>query len=804
MHNVRHAIRGLLKSPGFTLVAVLTLALGIGGATAMFSVADAVVLRPLPYADADRLVVISMSDRERNQPFVEISYPAYREWRDRSRQLQSIAAMSSVNDETILTGRGEPLPVEGRWVTGDFFSVLGVAPTLGRVLRRDDDQPGAPNVVVISHRFWADRLSGDLGVIGQSITLDGKSHTIVGVMPPGFAYPKGAHYWVPVGPVGGDSLVENRSVFWMIGLGRLGRQSSVEAARAELTGIWQQVHRPFFKPDGYSSTFTPLSDAILGSTRAAMFGLLGAVLLVLLMACANVAGLLLVRSTRRQPDLAVRQALGATRRHLALEALAETSLLAIAGGVCGLVIAVVATPLIVALSPADVPRLEFVSMNGRAFAFAAGVSVLVAFASALAPISLVRRKLLADIPRHSTHRVIGGRTRTGSMLVVAEIAIAVIVVVAAGLVGRSFVKLSGVPLGFTPDRLLTIRITPKGTRYENTPRVSAFYQQLLERVRHQPGVSSAAAITIRPLWSTVGYDSPFTAEGQSEQLARRNPHLNFLAISADYFQTMDIQLRQGRAFTDRDAAGQPGVVIVGESLAARVWPGQSAIGKRLMMPMPGNTYHKTWLTVVGVVADARYRELQATRLDVYMSHLQADTPLGYLVVRATGEPAALTPAIRAEVRDLDNDVAVTEVASMDQIVSQVLGAPRFTASVFAVFGFVALSLAALGVYGLMAYSVTCRTQEIGVRMALGANVSDVVRHVVGSMTWLTGTGIAVGLGAGAILVRLLHGLLFGVEAKDPVTFLLAPMVIAVTAALACLLPARRAARVNPRVALRSE
>ena len=804
MNRMRHAVRGLLKSPGFTLVAVLTLALGIGGATAMFSVADAVVLRPLPYADVDRLVVVSMSDRERNQPFVEISYPAYREWRDRSRQLQSIAAMSSVNDETILTGRGEPTPVEGRWVTGDFFSVLGVAPALGRVLRRDDDQPGAPNVVVISHRFWVDRLSSDRDVIGQSMMLDGKSHTIVGVMPPGFAYPKGALYWVPVGPIGGQALLENRSVFWMIGLGRLRLESGFEAARAELTSIWQQVHRPFFKPDGYSSTFTPLSDTIFGSTRAAMLGLLGAVLLVLLMACANVAGLLLVRSTRRQADLAVRQALGATRKHLALEALAETALLAIAGGVSGLVITVVATPLIVALSPADVPRLEFVAVNGRAFAFAAGVSILVAFASALAPISLVRRRLLADIARRSTHRVIGGRTRTGAALVIAEIAIAVIVVVAAGLVGRSFVKLSAVPLGFAPDRLLTIRITPKGARYENTPRVSAFYQQLLERVRNQPGVASAAAITIRPLWSTVGYDSPFTAEGQSEQQARRNPHLNFLAISADYFQTMGIQLMQGRAFTDRDATGQPGVAIIGESMAARVWPGENPIGKRLMMPMPGNPYHKSWLTVVGVAADARYRELHATRLDVYMSHLQADTPLGYLVVRATGEPAALTPAIRAEVRDLDHDVAVTEVASMDQIVSQVLGSPRFTASVFAVFGFVALSLAALGMYGLLAYSVTCRTQEIGVRMALGASVADVVGNVVGSMTRLTALGIAIGLVAAAILVRLLQGLLFGVEATDPITFVLAAVVIAATALLSCLLPARRAARVNPLVALRSD
>jgi putative ABC transport system permease protein len=802
--HLKHAIRGLKKSPGFTLVAVLTLALGTGTATAMFSVADAVVLRPLPYADADRLVVISMSDPERNQPFVEFSYPAYREWHDRSRQFQTVAAMSSVNDETILTGRGEPMPVEGRWVTGEFFSLLGVAPAFGRALRPDDDQAGAPPVVVISHRFWVDRLSRNPDVVGQSMTLDGKPHTIVGVMPPGFAYPKGALYWVPVGPVGGAPLLENRSVFWMIGLGRLHRDSGLETARAELTGIWQQMHRPHFNPDSYRSTLTPLSDTIFGSTRAAMLGLLGAVLLVLLMACANVAGLLLVRATRRRSDIAVRQALGATRTHLALEALAETSLLALAGGVGGLIIAVAATPLIVALSPADVPRLEFVAVNGRAFAFAAGVSVLVAFASALAPISLMRRRLLADVPRRATQRVIAGGTRTGASLVIAEIAIAVIVVVAAGLVGRSFVKLSQVPLGFASDRLLTIRITPKGEHYGTTARVSAFYQQLLERVRTEPGVASAGAITIRPLWSTVGYDSPFTVEGQSAQDARRNPHLNFMAISADYFRTMGIPLRRGRVFTDRDAAGQPGVAIIGESLAARIWPGQNPIGKRVMLPMPGTAYHKSWLTVVGVVADARYRELHATRLDFYMSHLQSDTPLGYLAVRAAGEPTSLTPTIRAIVRELDRNVAITEVASMDQIVSQAMGSPRFTASVFGVFGLVALALAALGVYGLLAYSVACRTQEIGVRMALGADVAHVLTSVLGAMTRLTCAGIAIGLVVAAMLVRLLEGLLFGVDASDPMTFVMAPVVIAVTALFACFLPARRAARVDPLVALRYE
>ncbi len=770
---MKTAARTLAKSPGFTIIAVLTLALGIGGATAIFSVADAVILRPLPYDDPDRLVFISLSDRERNQSFVEFSYPAYREWRERSRMLQSLAAMSSVNDETILTGRGEPSAVEGRWVTGEFFSVLGVSAALGRPLRPEDDRAGAPDVVVISHQLWRDRLSANPAVVGDSITLDGKPRTIVGVMPAGFAFPKGAQYWAPVSPSAGP-LVENRGVFWMTGIARRQREASLESARTELTGIWHQAHRLYFKVDGYASVLTPLSDTIFGPARLALLGLLGAVALVMTMACANVAGLLLVRAANRHSDLTIREALGASRKRLALEALSETSLLAAAGGLGGLILAIAATPLMVALSPPDVPRLESVAVNARAFGFAAAISALVAFASALAPISLVGRTSLADVPRSAARRVISGRTRIGEALVIAEVAIAVIVLVAAGLVGRSFVKLRDVPLGFQSDRLLSVRITPKGEQYQASGRVSAFYQALVERVRREPGVVSAGAITIRPLWSTVGYDWSFTLEGQAAAESRRNPLLNLMAVSADYFQTMRIPLKEGRVFTDRDAMGQPGVVVIGESLAARAWPGQDPLGKRIKIPLGDSLYHNTWFTVVGVVADARYRELHATRLDFYLSHLQANTPLSYLVVRTTGEPTILTPGIRAIVRALDRNVAVTEVTSMDQIVSQALGSPRFTATVLGVFGLVALALAALGVYGLLAYSVTCRTREIGVRMALGANVPNVLRSVLGSTIGLTALGMAIGLLSAAMVVRLLEGLLFGVEASDPVTFIVAP------------------------------
>jgi putative ABC transport system permease protein len=488
-----------------------------------------------------------------------------------------------------------------------------------------------------------------------------------------------------------------------------------------------------------------------------------------------------------------------------LEALAETAVLALAGGAGGLIIAATATPLMVALSPADVPRIESVAVNARAFGVAAAISLLVAFVSALAPISLVGRTSLAELPRRATQRMISGRTRVGAALVIAEVAIAVIVLVAAGLVGRSFVKLSQVPLGFESAELLSVRITPKGERYEGRGRVSAFYQELLQRVRSEPGVESAGAVTIRPLWSTVGYDWTLTLEGQAEAEARRNPHVNLMTVSADYFRTMGIPLKRGRVLTDRDAEGQPGVVVVGESLAARAWPGQDAIGKRLRIPLGNDSlYHNTWFTVVGVVGDARYRELHATRLDFYLSHLQASMPLGYLVVRASGEPTALTPAIRALVREIDANVALTEVASMDSIVARALGTPRFTARVLGLFGCMALALAALGVYGLLAYSVTCRTPEIGVRMALGATPPDVLRSVLGTMVRLTAAGITIGLAVAAMLAHLVDGLLFGVESSDPATFALAPVLLALTALLAGLAPALRAVRVDPLVALRYE
>ena len=811
-YELRHAWRALGRRPGITSVAVLTLALGIGGATTIFSVADAVVLKPLPYVDPERLVVLWQSDVTRNQPFVEISYPAFREWRDRTHLFDALAAIPSVNSENALTGRGEPTMVEGRGVTGAFFPLFGVPAALGRVLLPEDERSGTPAVVVLSHGLWRDRFGLDANIVGQAAVLNGQPHTIVGVMPAEFQFPKGARLWTPLQPsAAAAAWMENADLMWMMGLGRVKPGVRIEAAGREVSDLWRQMHRRAAPPgvdlsllDGYTTVVTPLRTAIFGPARPALLAIFGAGILVLLIACANVAGLLLVQASERRRDMAVRHALGASRQRLVRAGVMESLLIAGLGAAGGLAGAWLATPLIVALSPSDVPRLQDAAVNTRAFGFVLAAATLAAVLSALAPMVLMRRTALEHLLRHATTRLAPGGGRLRSTLVAAEMALAIVLLVGAGLLVRSFINLRQAPLGFEPGPVLTVTVSPTGERYADIARVRAFYRELLERVRALPGVISAAAITRRPLWSTVGYDWVFTIEGQSEHDAARNPLINMMSITADYFSSMGIEVKRGRVLTDADAEGQPGVAVIGESFAARVWPGMDPIGKRLKIPLAGTPYHDTWLTVVGVVEDARYREIQAARLDFYMSYLQADHPLNSLMIRTHGNPAALSAAVFEAVHGIDSNVPVTDSTAMSRIISETLGGPRFAARLFVAFAVVALVLAALGVYGLLAYAVTSRTREIGVRIALGAGPGAVRRLVFGHGLGLTAVGLTAGLIAAAIGARVVGALLYEVQVRDPLTFIVAPLVLACAAALACLLPALRATRVDPVQALRGE
>lgn len=791
----------LVYQPGLSAVAIATLAFGIGGATAIFSVADAVILRPLPFVDAERLVVMWQANQKKNQPFIEISYPAFRQWREQARSFEDIAGMPSVNFGYTLMGRGEPTPLHGRAVSGGFFSLLGTPPILGRTPSTSDELPGAPRVVVLSHALWRDQFSSDASVVGQSVTLGDKLYTVVGVMPPGFAYPKDAALWTAL--PSGDALASNDTVMWMIALGRLRLGVSLSTATAEMSGIarrynWERSSL------ADSVVLTPMSDVIFGSSRPALFALLAAVFLVLLIACSNVAGLLLVSLSECRGELAVRQVLGASVAGLALSFLVESLVLAGFGGLFGLLLAHVLVPSLVALAPADVFRLADAAVDMRAFLFSVLASLLTALLCSLAPSLLLRRMSLETFLRSGARGVVSGRSPLRSFLVVSEVALALVLLVGAGLLFRSFLELRSVPLGFEPSGLLSVEVGASEKHYPDPPAWRAFHSELIQRVRTLPGVSSAASVTLRPLWGTVGMDWPFWIEGQSKEEASRNPLLNLEAVSPDYFRTMGIPVRRGRVFTDADATGQPGVVVVSESLARRYWPDSDPIGKRLMIPLPPTPYDFKWLSVGGVVSDARYRELQASRLDLYMSFLQADHRPHHMVVRFAGDPSVLASAIRAAVRSVDPDQPVTEVVLMSSVVSQALGGPRFAALLFSCFALVALLLAALGLYGLLSFSVSRRTREIGVRVAVGATPSSVHFLVLREGLLLAALGIAVGLFGAAVGARVLSGLLFAVRPIDPLTFLSVPVVLLSVAALACVLPASRATRVDAAVALRSD
>jgi predicted permease len=798
------ALRRLGRRPGIAILGVATLAVGIGGATAIFSVADAVVLRPMPFADPGRLVVMWQSDRPRSQPFVEMSYPTFRDWRAHNFVFEDLAGMPSTNQSWVLTGRGEPAKITGRIVTASFFPVLGVPPARGRALLPEDDRQGAARVVVLSHALWRDRFGAAADVIGQAAVLDGQPFTVVGVMPPGFAYPRGVELWTPVVPAVG-ALAERPEVWWMSAIGRLRRGVSLERARRDMNALVERYDREHFKAEGYAAVITPLDEALLGPTRPALLALLGAVGLVLLVACANVAGLQLVQMTERGSEMAVRLILGASHGRLARGLFAESFLLATAGGALGVLVSWAGIPLLLSLSPQEVPRLHDASLDARALGFAVAVSVAAAVLSGLAPALAVRHQSLPESLHDAARSVAGGRRRLRGALVVAEVALALVLLAGGGLLVRSFLALREAPLGFESSHVLSVAVGLPTARYPGIGRRRLFFEELLARVRALPGVASAAVVTLRPLSGTVGMDWPFVVEGQSDRDAERNPLLNFETVSTGYFETMGIPLRRGRSFTADDRDGRPGVVVVGESLARRYWPGQDPLGKRLRIPLPPTGYDNAWLTVVGVAGDARYRELRATRLDLYMSHLQSDHELQDMVVRTRAlEPAALATAVREVVRQLDPQQPPPEVTTMDDVVSEALGGPRFAARVFGAFALVALFLAALGLYGLLAYSVGRRTREIGVRVSLGARPADVSRLVAGDGLRLVLLGIAIGLATALVGGRLVASLLFEVGPRDAFTLAGASATLLAVSLLASALPAWRAARVDAAVALRHE
>jgi len=803
--DLRLAVRSLRRRPLLFVVAASALALGIGASTAVFSVVDAVLLRPLPFAETERLVMYWQSIPEASTPFVEVSYPHFRKLRAQSRSFSALAAMPAVNSGFILGGR-EPVRVEGRIVTGNFFDVLGARAARGRTFGEDEDRVGAPRVVVVSHGLWQRHFGGEPGIVGRMLDVDGTAMTVIGVMPPAFRYPREADLWTPLVPVIPE-IVEKANVGWAVLIGRLAPGVPIVQARPEVDAITAAgLREEAPSSPQLKVVLTPLADEWFGPSRRALWVLLGAVLLVLLLACANVSALLLARAATRQREIAVRVALGASRPRLVRQLLVEASLIALAGGLAGTLIATWGLDGLLALVPAEVPRLEDAAIDSRVLAFALGLTAVTALGAGLVPALIASKTSLTEVLAEGARSAgpAARQARARAVLVAAEAAVALVLLAGAGLLTRTFQNLRTLDLGFDPRNVLTLAISGSRGKYDKVEERRHLYRTLVERIDALPGVQASAAVFQRPLWGHVGLDWRFTLEGQSEAEAERNPTLNLQIVTPAFFETMRMPVRRGRTFTDRDTAGVPPVVVISEVLARRCWPGQDAIGKHLKVPMPTAPYTPTWMTVVGVVAEARYRELQTARLDFYMSYLQSDEGLQHLVVRTAGDPLALIPAVRAAVRSVDRELILTDVTSMASLVNVALGGARFAMQLLSGFAVVALLMAALGIYGVVAFVVSRRTREVGIRMALGARAADVLRLVLRQGMAPVLAGLAVGLGGALALGRLSSALLFGVPPHDPVTLAAAAAVLTAAALLACALPARRAARIDPAQALRDE
>jgi len=806
---LRHAVRALWTRPQLSLVAVALLALGIGANTTLFALSDAVMFRPFAFADQDRLIIgggVQAGQR------TEIAYPDFVDWRTRARSFDDLAAMGSSN-WTATLHLDEPLPVEYRAVSGNFFDVLGARAALGRALKPSDDRRGVAPVVVLSHGFWQRQFGGDPRVIGRSVRFGRRPYTIVGVMPPAFTYPGRPDVWVAIVPAierfpvpGEPDFVDNRDVSVLLVVGRLKAGVSIEAAQSDVDRIVRELAATYGRTSRMAATVAPLVDDAIGSARIRLWALLAAVALLLTAAAANVAGLLLVQMSARRREFAVRMALGASAGAIARELLCEAALLTTLAGVAALVAARAALPLLLAIVPQDLPRVEQAVIGGRALVFTIAIGTFVTGVSALLPLLSLRGSRLEQVLRDGGRSVAGNRQnrRMRRILVVAEIAIAVVILTGAALLYRSVARLARVDLGFVADRLIAIEVHAPSVQTADRTKEHQFYTRVIAALRALPSVESAAGAAGRPLKGPTGLDSSWQRDGQDIDVAKRNPWVNLETVTPEYFATMGIRLLEGRTFTDDDRLETAPVVVVGETFARQTWPGTSAVGKRLR----GHGFDEKrtvppWWTVVGVVADVRYRDLRAPSLDVYVPYDQAELSIGDIVVRTRGSAQAAMAAIHARVRSLNPDGAIRMALLRDEIARE--QTPwRANLLFFAFFAALTAFIAIVGLYGLIASLVAEQGHEFGVRLALGATAGRIVGEVLAAAGRTALIGVGLGLIAAAAAGRVVQAMLFGVSPLDAVAITLAPAVILSLAITATVIPARRAARVDPIVALRAE
>ncbi|MFN0122413.1 MAG: ABC transporter permease, partial [Blastocatellia bacterium] len=808
MQDLRFGARMLLRHKSFTAMAVLTLALGIAANTTIFSLVYAVLLRPLPFTAQERLVVAWKQDTVSYNPLVEMAFAEFADWQAQSRSFDGMAAMPAIvlGAGYVVTGRGEPYQVESSRVSGGFFGLLGARAALGRLFDERDDVLNGPRVTVLGDALWRARFGADPHIIGQTITMSERNYTVVGVAAPQFDFPKGADLWVPFQATAHAAQLANRGARFLQVVGKLRAGVTLAEAEAELNTIIARIaaEHPETKAEGQRVVLRPLTEYLFGNARPALWALLAATGLLLLIAAANVAHLLLARASARRREFAVRAALGARRGRIVRQLLCESALLSLCGAVVGVTLSYWLVGALARLAPANIPRVETAGVNAPVLLFSLLLTLLTACLAGLAPAWTAARVNLNETLNEGG-KLAGGRTgrRVRAGLVVAEIAVTLILLIGATLILRSFLNLNRVDLGFDTSNVLTMQLRLTGQRYAKVETRREFYRRLIEHLEAQPGVAAASAVLMRPLDGEVGWETHFAVAGQAPADAARNPVANLGVVSPHYFQTYGIPLKAGRAFNEFDNADAPGVAIINETMARRLFaPGVDPLGQRINLD-PDDP-RSSWQTIIGVAGDVRHRELEDARYGIYRPNTQMGYGLNHFAVRATANAAALAPVVRQTIAAIDPMLAATSVTTLEEQLTAHLARPRFSALLLNCLAALAVTLAIIGIYGVVAYAVTERRRELGIRLALGAQGRDIARLILGENLRLVAAGIGAGLVGAALLTRLLQRLLYGVSATDPLTFAGIALLLLCVALLACWLPAMRAMRVDPLVALRHE
>jgi putative ABC transport system permease protein len=809
LQDVKYGVRTLTKNPGFSAVAVVTLALGIGANTAMFSAVNAILLRPLPYKNSNQLV---------NVWGTSAKYPGFRmtlsvpEFNDLKASNHSFEMLAEFRDYPMnWTGHGDPQVFSVTNVSRDFFATLGVSPALGRAFTREEETPGQDQVVVLSYALWKARFDKDSAVLGKTITLDGTSHSVVGVMPEGFQFrdsgDDSARIWKPFAP--SPEIVHQRQQRESFVVARLRRGVSVAQAQAEAQTIAANMAKANPKEDeGQGLSVMSLKQGVVHGVQPALLILLAAVGFVLLIACVNVANLFLARSWKRHREFAVRAALGATRPRLVQQLLVESVLLAVAGGLSGLVIGTWGIDVVRRFAPADTPRIADIALDQSVLWFTLAISILTGIVFGLAP-ALQTSKPDLNTSLKEGNAISGssrgalGQHRVRSLLVITEVALTVVLLVGAALMLKSFSRLTHKDPGFRIDHALTAEVSLPQARYNTDEKQREFFDDLLSRIQHLPGVQNAAVMT-SPLLADYLRMTGISIEGQPANDSRYEPYFEMTIISTGYFQTTGIPLLAGRVFNEGDAGKSPGVAIVNKTLARRYWPAGQAVGKRLSSSTDKDG-HPDWCEIVGVVDDVRDVDLtKPPKAEVYLPISQNLTSSANLLVRANGDSNSLERAIRDAVWSIDRDQPVQGMSTLEQAVARSEAEPKFHTLLLGIFAALGLAITLVGIYGVISYSVSQRTREIGIRMALGAQSRDVLRQVLWEGMRLALAGLVIGIVAALALTRVLTSLLFEVRATDPATFAVVSTLLACVALAACFLPARHATKVDPLVALRYE